>query len=272
MRNEKAIRLLMNGYWSSSGWKNPSFSKSDKEFLIQSGYLKERVRLTHKDCLAWAFEVRSQVTRERVSRAFLYSLTTRKLEYRSALGSYAHLQHMPAHDFERADRFVTEFCKTCGYETEAGRQIDFGVLNFERHKWGGVRHDALEYMAYDLECLSKLEDVSPTDEDLDTLVLILKLADDRSNTGKNVTHLKKGIGKILKSNDSERDELCQILAFAGILQPQDCPSFADSYIPWNRRGDGRPKSDQKFPLGWWGGHGYRIKAVEYWFPRVAARI
>lgn len=268
MRNEAAIRILLKGYWGTAGWKEPDFSQAEVLMLTESGYLKKGARLTHDECLAWAFEVRGKVSRSQVANAFLYSLTSRHLEFRSALGSYAHLEHMPNHKFERAEGFHSDFCLVCGYETSAGREQNFGVLNFERHKWGGVRHDQLAYMAYDLECFSNLEAVTPTAEDTAILVRILKLAGECQNVGQ----FKKGLAKIVSSNDAERAQLCEILAYAGILQPLDCPSFAGSYVPWDKRGDGKPRSDQKFPLSWWEGNGYNLAAAIYWFPQLANEI
>ncbi len=208
------------------------------------------------------------MSRSQVAAAFLYSLNSRHLEYRSALGSYAHLEHMPHHEFFRTDGFHTDFCKVCGYETAVGREHDFGVFNFERHKWGGVRHDHLAYIAYDLDCFGKLPTVTATVEDIELMHQILNLAGRCQNVGQ----FKKGLAQVINSNDAERSQLCEILAYSGILQPSDCPSFAGSYVPFERRGDGKPRSDKKFPLSFWEGNGYRMDAVKYWFPQVASEF
>ena len=41
------------------------------------------------------------------------------------------------------------------------------VLNFERFKWGGVRRDNIEYMAFDLEQFARAPKLKPTQADVD---------------------------------------------------------------------------------------------------------
>jgi len=170
---------------------------------------------------------------------------------------------MPKHKHKRAKGFHTDICAICGFDSAHGDGIDFGMLNFERHKWGGVRHDQLVYMAYDLELFQTLSiPPAPVEEGKQILRRIL----DACKSSKNFSLLKSSLAKIVKSNDSERSQLCQILAYAGIIQPSDCPSFTGSYIRWDKRGDGRPRSDMNYPLGWRRGSGYREPGVEHWFP------
>lgn len=264
LRDTEAIRILQQGYWWAGRWKYPSFSDSQLEFLAKAGYAVHNKRLSHEECLQWALSVRDLVTPRRVANAFVYSLTTRHLEYRSALGSYANLQHMPMHKFQRTDGFHTDFCRHCGYEGPLGRQFDTGTLHFERVKWGGVRHNHLFYMALDIECFAKLEAVEPTLEDYQVLADVLNVVA-RSRT---VGEIKKSLARVIKSNDSERAMLCEILAYAGVIRPHGIPSLAHSFIPWENRGDAKPHSDQQFPLNHWSGNGFCKEAVKYWFPAI----
>ena len=264
MKNE-AIKILLSGYWGKAGWKVPSFSSDQVQLLTEAGLIRPTECLGHDEALKWALSTRRSVTAASVADAFLYSLTSRDLRYRSALGSFAHLQHMPKHKHKPAKGFQDDICAVCGFDNAQGDNIEFGTLNFERHKWGGVRHDQLVYMAYDLELFQKLPTApDPTDEDREILRRIL----DASTSAKNFSALKKALGPIVKSNDSERDNLCQILAYVGVLQPHDCPSFADAYVPWDNRGDGKPRSDMNYPLGWWDGLSYCEAGVACWFPNL----
>ena len=256
------IKLLLSGYWDKNGWKKPSFNQEETLVLNEAGLIRPATTLGHDAAIDWALEVRAGVSVKRVADAFLYSLASRDLRYRSALGSFAHLQHMPKHSHMTAEGFHTDICSVCGFDDNQGKNINFGVLNFERHKWGGVRHNQLIYMAFDLQQFLALPKFpAPTDEDNKILGRIL----DAAGSAKNYTALKKAIGPIIPSNNSERDQLCQILSYAGILQPDDCPSFTDAYIDWDKRGDGKPRSDMEYPLGWWNGCTYRDAGVKYWF-------
>ena len=234
-----AVKLLLSGYWDKSGWKEPSFSDDEMRLLNEAGLLRPTETFHHDQALAWAFKAKENITPTAVADAFLYSLSSRDLRYRSALGSFAHVSHMPEHEHQRADGFHSDICSVCGFAEWQGKDVDFGVLNFERHKWGGVRHNQLVYVAYDLELFKKLP-VAPTPQKEDKEILLRIL--DAAVSSKTLTALQKSLAKIVKSNDSERSTLCQILAYVGILCPVDCPSFANAYVNWDQRGDGDPKA------------------------------
>ena len=92
--------------------------------------------------------------------AFPGSLSSRRLDRRSAFGSYAVFQHLLKHrlTFASPQRVV------CGlYGEEKLRKLC--VLNFERFKWGGVRHDQVIYAAKDLELSLGVEPPHPTAAD-----------------------------------------------------------------------------------------------------------
>jgi hypothetical protein len=258
-----SIKLLLSGYWGRQGWQKPSFTIEQTRCLSEAGLIRPSQTLDHDAALDWALSVRDRIDASLVSSGFLFSLTSRDLRYRSALGSFAHLQHMPRHKHRRAEGFFTDICAICGFDDTHGRAVDFGVLNFERHKWGGIRHDQLVYMAFDLEQFLALP--PPPDPSQESKGILLSILDAASSS-KSFTALKKALGAVVKSNDSERAQLCQILGYAGILQPSDCPAFDDAYIPWANRGDGKPRSDMNYPLGWWPGMSYRQAGVNYWFP------
>src|SRR5689334_14844744 len=97
-------------------------------------------RLTHDQIIAWHGRARAAVTRQEVTAAFLASLSTRRLDWRSALGSYAVARHLPDHPHRgpASGRYCTT-CGSSGGPKHAGPH-DLSVLNFERLKWGGVRH------------------------------------------------------------------------------------------------------------------------------------
>ena len=87
---------------------------SEEEFEIakKQGYMFPRRRtLEHDECMERLESVLKQISPEDVANAFLYSLTTRALEYRSALGSYWYAVSIPKH------RCVTgSSCDVCGWE------------------------------------------------------------------------------------------------------------------------------------------------------------
>jgi hypothetical protein len=271
MTDARAIKLLNKACWSAQGWKDELDLLPDElEYLESSGYARPQRQLTHDECVTWAIESLGRVSRERVCDAFVASLTSRRLEYRSALGSYAYLHLMPAHAFVGAARYRNHHCATCGLDPKITlSQRDFIALSFERHKWGGVRHDDLSFMAFDLEMFARLPPVSPAKEDWQALRSILDSAAD-PETGRSVTTLRRAIKKCIKSNDAEADTLCHILSYAGILATDKHRGFDEQFTPFAERADLRPGGDQRYPLNCWFGPGYRADAVRFWFPQIAA--
>jgi hypothetical protein len=80
-----------------------------------------------------------------VAAGFTYSLATRRLDLRSALGSYAATVNLRPHPYTPWDGVT---CGVCG--TGQHTLFDINSLNFARFKWGGVGHLLPEYAGFDL--------------------------------------------------------------------------------------------------------------------------
>src|SRR5436189_202810 len=83
-----------------------------------------------------------------------------RLDRRSALGSFAVARHFPDH---RHTGGSARYCTVCGSLGDPADNCpeDLSVLNFERFKWGGVRHLHPIYAALDLELFAKGEKPVP---------------------------------------------------------------------------------------------------------------
>lgn len=96
------------------------------------------VRLSHDAVVEDVRRLVGATSLDVVANAFLASLPTRRLDLRSALGSYVVARYLPDHSF--APHRGTHSCAICGLP-DGEREIDRNVLSFERFKWGGVRRD-----------------------------------------------------------------------------------------------------------------------------------
>ncbi len=128
------------------------------------------VRVSHDDIVKRAIAAVRAVKRQFVADAFVVSLSSRRLDLRSALGNFAAFQHIAKHPAPR-DR---EPCPVCGDYGRRKQQEDLNVLNFERFKWGGVRHDQPLYASMDLNLFRKLARVTPKPEDVAVFKGVLK--------------------------------------------------------------------------------------------------
>ena len=200
------------------------------------------------------------------ANAFLASLSSRRLDWRSALGSYAVFHLMKPHTYSEDSRS----CGHCGmYLTK--HLIDLNILNFERIKWGGVRHSQVEYALLDLTLFNECPSPVPTSEDFE---IFRELIDTCRRVEKQVTSsaLHKHLPQRVKGNKAERDILIAILGLAGILAIAEHPGFASTFIPVSARElPNRRFVDMSYPTCWWSGEaGVNEGALAYFFGHVAS--
>lgn len=128
--DKQALKILFNTYWSSSGWiRNEERSLSPDDFACAKakGLMFENAHLSHRQVVLKIFELAKKVDSRMVADAFLTSLSTRRLDWRSALGSYAVFREMPDHEHSPEGKR----CMHCGMSLDTDDH-DFNVLNFER--------------------------------------------------------------------------------------------------------------------------------------------
>jgi len=87
---QRALRILFDTYWSPNGWNSqPSTPPDDLAFARTAGIMFEPIALDHDEEIQRALRARDAVTARQVGHAFLASLNSRRLDLRSALGSFA---------------------------------------------------------------------------------------------------------------------------------------------------------------------------------------
>ena len=218
--------------------------------------------ITHDSALDQIVRLRESISPQQIGDAFIYSLTSGRIALRSGLGSYAVALRMPAHQF--ASSSGERRCQVCGgYDTVA---LDLNVLNFERHKWGGVRHSQPSYIAFDLERF--IAESHNTSRDLDSRLLRSLVATIESmDVGAKLSDLVRALKTVASANDAQRRTVIAILGYAGIVRIPDRPGFFKSFTrvadreqtPWH-------KNDWPYPIQWWkGGQGIDPEAMQFWF-------
>src|ERR1700733_1555357 len=97
MYDKKAIKILYKRYWSSAGWTDTYLSKSELDYAKEIGVMFEQVELSHDEIIQQVITTVSNLTLKEVSDQFVASLSTRRLDLRSALGSYIVGKHILNH-------------------------------------------------------------------------------------------------------------------------------------------------------------------------------
>jgi len=207
------------------------------------------VILTHQEAIDRLVRTVGRIDKRHAANAFVASLASRRLDWRSALGSYAIFQHVRTH----TPRVLGHRCTYCGFYT-SDEERDLNVLNFERHKWGGVRHDHVEYALLDLEAFVNSEPPTPNGEDIQvfrSLVRVISSVDRRVTSAQLQSHL----AGVMKSNKAERDVLIAILGFCGVFGIPAHPGYSDAFVPADERVlPDRHFVDMPYPACWWTGN------------------
>lgn len=231
---DKGLKILLNFYRSHDSALTDE-QKADIELAKSEGYMFDYPQpITHEETMKRLSEVLTKITRKDVADAFLYSLSTRQLEYRSALGSYYFAKSIPAHEFSPNSY---NYCKVCGFkewESEpSDRECRHGLnrINYWRYKYGALSMK-LNNALFDLEQFVKLPPVSPVPEDTEILRRILectkylpKVTDKSPKLTKAVIH-----EKLFKTNKNEVDGLLETLSICGILNSPKYPSMEEKYV------------------------------------------
>jgi hypothetical protein len=263
MVDNKALKILFKRYWSTGGWTDTRLSKEEFDYAKAGGVMFDPIELSHDDIVKRVNSLVNTLNLKEIAEQFVASLTSRRLDLRSALGSYIVGKHLINHEFTGDENY----CVYCGTYHKDRAIEDLNVLNFERFKWGGVRHLDPLYIAFDLEQYRKTDKLVPTPEDYEILNRILLNINEFPAEGK-IRDLEKAISKVLKSNKEEREVLLQILGFCSILSTSEYPGFINEFIPFvEREVPDHYKNDWSYPVCWWKGkNGLNKNAVKVVFP------
>lgn len=263
--DKKALQILFHTYWSPAGWREPRLATDPEDFRYakQAGVMFDPIGLAHDRVVDWLLRGRAKVQAGEVTDAFLASLTTRRLDLRSALGSYAVARHFPPHKHEGG----RGACRICGgYDLPEGEAEDLNVFNFERFKWGGVRHDRAAYAAFDLERFLAGERPKPTEQDKLVLRSIVD-AIEGAEGDMTAPKLQGQLSGLFKSNKAEREVVLAILGFCGILRTPGHPAYWDHFVPYVDRV--ARDVEMAYPACWWRGRdGLDRDALRRVFPTL----
>jgi hypothetical protein len=128
---------------------------------------------------------------------------------------------------------------------------DLNVLNFERFKWGGVRHMSPLYAMLDLELLLGSGAPQPNPSDIQIFRDLIRVLE-QLPSGISGAALQGKLGTIFKSNKDERDTLIAILGYCGVLSTPRHPNFAEEFVQDRQRA--LPHYgfvDMPYPVCWW---------------------
>lgn len=269
--DKKAKNILFKTYWKN-GWIDDNERQTnpvDFEYAKSKGLMFEPLTISHDQCLDKIFEILPTISIDKVATAFLSSLSNRRVDWRSSLASYFISKQLTEHKYTKVlsgqsfgdngevthESHTCRICRDLKYGIigdENYKNEDLNVLNFERIKWGGVRHGQLIYTFFDLQQLQTAEIPMPSTEDVEIFKNILSVIEN-SEPNDYPSALEKNLTTVIKSTKDERKILIEILACIDILKPStyDRPS--------------RGKNDWTFVEFWRGEDKYNKEALNNYF-------
>jgi hypothetical protein len=268
--DKKAKNILFKTYWKN-GWiddKDRKIDPADFEYAKSKGLMFDTITITHDQCIDEILDIANTISIENVAKAFLSSLSNRRLAWRSGIASFSIAKQLTKHKHSNAiigyndnDNgkidYPSYLCRICrdltrgisvGYEDYIDDNLN--VLNFERIKWGGVRHGDLLYTLFDLKMFNAEKITEPTVEDINIFKKILEVIE-TSQEKDTPSKLEKRLSKIIKSTKNERVILIKIMVCIEILKP-------DSY-------DKPITNDWTYAQYWRGIDKYNQEAVKKYF-------
>lgn len=260
----RALKILLRYYGSSRGGpslKDKPLTPDDFAYANSMGFPFGSVFLTHDQIMQRLLAVLARTTRRAVTNAFLFSLSSRRLDYRSAFGSFTVFQFFAEHPAPPA----RISCEYCGSYLEMPFAQSLSTLNYERHKWGGVRHNQPIYAILDLELFQALPPVTPTAQDIDifkNMLAVIRAVPPKTTS----TALQKHLTGILEGSKGERDNIVAMLGFCGVLANPKYPSYSKAFVPASAR---EHYTEMDYPASYWRGmHGIDESELKRWFGYV----
>lgn len=241
--DKKAKDILFKTYWTSAGWTSDENRKTDSadfEYAKEQGLMFDPLTISKPELVTRLQEIVQTVSLKKITDAFLSSLTNKRLDWRSGLGSYSN-----------AKRLLTKN-NIDDYYYGHGANEDLNILNFERIKWGGVRHNNGLYNWLDLTLLNNENVTQPTNQDIQTMQLILDVIRN-SEIGETPSKLRDRLKDVFKVSKEERHVIMEILGCADIIKP----------LSHDRKEPG--KHDWTFVLHWRGEDKYDKESVRKYF-------
>jgi hypothetical protein len=204
--DKKAKKILFQTYWSAQGWNREyKIEPEDFEYAKSKGLMFDPITISKEEIIARLNTITNEISLKKITDGFLCSLTNNRLDWRSGLASFANAKRL-LENIDIDQRLYSD-----------GKDKDLNVLNFERIKWGGVRHAEGLYNLMDLELLHNETIPEPSNNDIEIFKSILaKLENAEPN--ETPSAFRDKLSDVFNKSKYERAALMEILGCAEIIK------------------------------------------------------
>ena len=234
--DKKAKNILMR-YMDDS--KRNLLSSEDIAYAKDNGAILEDLSISYEEALDILKQSFQFISLSDVADSFLYSLSTRDMEYRYVLASYVYAASWLKFDRDKTDKVPSRLNRT--------------FYNWVKYKGGGIWSDIGKPIFY-LDEFTRMDKPRPTDVDKNILREIIAIASAMSDQATGIMLCEKiQESKVLPCNKSEIIGILETLAICGILETPEHKGYLDSFTPPLMRDTGDLRQSLSYPLNWWRG-------------------
>ena len=234
--DKKAVQILNR---LMDDQKKHSVSAEELAYARKMGVVVEDQPITLDQVLDLLERVFEAASLEDAAQAFLYSLSSRNVDYRYILASCVY-----ARSWFSFDRGQTQ---------EVPEKLTGTFFNWVKYKGGGIWGTIGKPIFY-LEQFTSMERRAASNADVKILRSILQLADSMEDEASG-TALATAIrtSKLLPCNQAEAVGIVETLGICGILEAPGHPGFLHSFTPPLERDTGDLRQSLSYPFNWWHG-------------------
>ena len=234
--DKKAVQILNR---LMDDRKKHSVSAEELAYARKTGVVVEDRPITLDQALDVLERCFEAVSLEDAAQAFLYSLSSRDVDYRYILASYVY-----AHSWFSFDQ---------GHAEEIPEKLTGSFFNWVKHKGGGI-WGTIGKPIFFLEQFASMERRAASDADAEILRSILELADSMEDEASGIA-LATAIrtAKLLPCTQAEAVGIIETLGICRILEAPGHPGFLHSFTPPLERDTGDLSQSLSYPLNWWHG-------------------
>lgn len=234
--DKKAVQILNR---LMDDRKKHLVSTEELAYARKMGVVVEDRPITHDQAVEVLERCFEAASLEDAAQAFLYSLSSRDVDYRYILASYVYTRSWFSFDQGRTQ--------------EVPEKLTGTFFNWVKHKGGGIWGTIGKSIFY-LEQFASMERRVASDADVEILQAILELADSMEDEASG-TVLATAIrtAKLLPCNQAEAVGIVETLGICGILEAPGNPGFLHSFTPPLERDTGDLRQSLSYPLNWWRG-------------------
>lgn len=219
--------------------KRESLAAEDIAYAKEHGAILDDIFISYEQAVSVLSKIFEAVSLADAAEAFLYSLSTRDMEYRYILASYVYAASWLKFDKGRTD---------C-----VPRRLGRTFYNWVKYQGGGIWGEIGKPIYY-LSNFAQTEKRRATYLDRCILHKIVScvLSMDEHATGSMLCQ-KVAENKILRCNKREIVGLLETLAICGILETPEHRGYLDVFTPPLSRDTGDLRQSLSYPLNWWRG-------------------